>query len=198
MQQSRHARPPYTCNSYAEKRADIFRLCLPNPLTHHSFHIPAPLTIVALHIYPLTHRSAMRTLIFKLFFVIPITVSGILHPQPDNILLIQHPHSYGFLPSSPPLRLQFPTFSHTHTFMKLRPSSTSLSSQFFLSPTRLTLSSIPLSYPSRHKFNYAINLITPCSLNTLNSINSAWLFFFYFLFFLYLMLFSVIVIMRDN
>ena len=180
MQQSRHARHPYTCNSYAEKRADIFRLCPPNPLTHHSFHIPTPLTIVALHLYPLNHRSAMRTLIFKLFFVIPITVSGILHPQPDNILLIQHPHSYGFLPSSPPLRLQFPTFSHTHTFMKLRPSSTSLSSQFFLSHTRLTLSSIPLSYPSRHKFNYAINLITPCSLNTLNSINSACFFSFIF------------------
>lgn len=76
----------------------------PRPLTHRRVYIPTPLPIVALHLYPLTHRSTMRTLIFKLFFVIPITVSGILHPQPDNILLIQHPYSYNSLhPSHPHL-----------------------------------------------------------------------------------------------
>ena len=71
------------------QKKDRYLPFMPPPPPYPSqFPHPPPLTIVALHLYPLNHRSTMRTLIFKLFFVIPITVSGILHPQPDNILLI--------------------------------------------------------------------------------------------------------------
>ena len=127
MQQSRHARHPYTCNSYAEKRADIFRLRLSPTLTHHSFHIPTPFTIAVCYIYPLTHRSAMRTLIFKLFFVIPIAVSGILHP-----------HLYGTMPLLYPLKPI--TLSFLHTLKPTTFSELPLRPYSFLSfPTPLPL-----------------------------------------------------------